>query len=264
MENFKHCNEPNCNCRYTNNRDEFSDGEEIKPYRKHYQSVEPYQDNIYTEESYPPREQCMPPPREQCMPQHREPCIPPREQCMPQHRESCMSPPREQCIPQHIRNFGKSFIPPPTDQHNCCHNENFIPPNEMPDSEYSFDGEQNNYGPDYEYNLKDAIQMNKVNVEYNQRNFDEPICEKFIITDEYLLDYLLKKYKLDKNKLVLLIKKNKETEFKNLTIKDFYKQHKKIKHKPIKEQYTVLKRWNSSGLPVSKEELEDYHEKYIK
>ena len=99
----------------------------------------------------------------------------------------------------------------------------------------------------------------------HKKHCDEPIHPRdFVITDEYLLDYLLKKYGIDQHKLVLTIRKNKELEFKKFTLKCFYRENNHIKCKPIKEQYKVFKNWNCSDIYISKEELEDYYEQYIK
>ena len=86
------------------------------------------------------------------------------------------------------------------------------------------------------------------------------------MTDEYLLDYLLRKYKLDKYKLIASIKKSKENEFKLHVLKDFYKHHKYLIKlcKPLKEQYKIFKQWNCSGMDISREELEDFYEEFIK
>ena len=59
-------------------------------------------------------------------------------------------------------------------------------------------------------------------------------CE---ITDTEILNYLLYKYRLDKHKLIISMKKNRDNEFKVTVMNRFYKENKFIKCKPIKEQY---------------------------
>ncbi|QGR53758.1 hypothetical protein [Moumouvirus maliensis] len=87
---------------------------------------------------------------------------------------------------------------------------------------------------------------------------------KFIVTDEYLLDYLLKKYRLDKNKLVYTIQEQKKREYKSIIIEFFYKENMGIKYKNIKEQYKIFKKWNESGLEISFEDLDNFFEEKIK
>jgi len=89
-----------------------------------------------------------------------------------------------------------------------------------------------------------------------------------VVTDEFLLNYLLKKYKLDKIKLINSIIKHREIDAKLCIMRDFYDQNKKILFKPtckpFKEQYKIFKEWNCSGIYICKEELEDYYENHVK
>jgi len=87
-----------------------------------------------------------------------------------------------------------------------------------------------------------------------------PHPQKFIVTDEYLLNYLLKKYQLDKQKLIKSIERTYEKEMKLSVIKKFYKQNKYLINRPFKEQYQYFKQWNNTGIYISKEELEDFFE----
>lgn len=87
---------------------------------------------------------------------------------------------------------------------------------------------------------------------------------KFIVTDEYLLEYLLKKYRLEKNKLIHMIENQKKHEYIMSVIEFFYKENKEIKKKPIKDQYKYFKQWNESGLKISIEDLDNYYENKIK
>jgi sulfur relay (sulfurtransferase) DsrF/TusC family protein len=143
------------------------------------------------------------------------------------------------------------------DHKNKCisHNKEYCPC----DEEYSQYDSDNNYQTD----IKQYPHQNLQNP--HAQNFpNEPMYKPFLVTDEYLLNYLLKKYKLDKHKLVQMIKKTKENEFKMLVLKDFYEDCENIQLKPVKEQYQLFKRWNHSGIWITKEELENYYEKYIK
>ena len=83
------------------------------------------------------------------------------------------------------------------------------------------------------------------------------------ISDAELLDYLLKKYHLNKDAVIHSIIKQKEYRFKLNLMHDFYHQFKKIGFKPIKEQYRIFKEWNCNGPYISREELQDYYEKYV-
>lgn len=84
------------------------------------------------------------------------------------------------------------------------------------------------------------------------------------VSDTELLEYLLQKYHLNKEAVIHSIIKQKEHRFKMNLLKDFYHQFHKIVYRPIKEQYHVFKEWNYHGPYISREELQDYYEKYIK
>lgn len=86
------------------------------------------------------------------------------------------------------------------------------------------------------------------------------------ITDEYLLDYLLQKYRLDKRKLIASIIKSREMEFKMDVMKNFYDHNRYLinSHKPISHHYKIFKQFNLDRYDISIEELDDYYEKYIK
>ncbi len=84
------------------------------------------------------------------------------------------------------------------------------------------------------------------------------------ITNDFLLDYLLRKYKLSKDKLISSIKKHRKNEFRILILKNFYELHLYLINKPLKEQYKVFKKWNTSGVGVSKEYFENYFEENIR
>jgi hypothetical protein len=102
---------------------------------------------------------------------------------------------------------------------------------------------------------------------YARKGQSKPLpYDDFIVTDEYLLDYLLRKYKLDKHKLISSIKKTKENEIKMHIMKDFYKycKHYNQINKPCKELYKIFKQWNRSGIDIFKEEFENYYEEYAK
>lgn len=83
------------------------------------------------------------------------------------------------------------------------------------------------------------------------------------ITDEFLLNYLLRRYNLDKYKLINMIKKNRKNETKHLIIQDFYNLHRDLINKSLDEQYHIFKKWNDSEFYISKTDLEDYLNEYI-
>lgn len=93
-------------------------------------------------------------------------------------------------------------------------------------------------------------------------NYSE-YCEipEIIITDKYLLGYLLKKYKLDKNKIIATLKIIKEKEIKLDVIKEFYNRNKILSKRPFREHYNLFKQWNDSGFIICEEELESYYDK---
>ena len=84
------------------------------------------------------------------------------------------------------------------------------------------------------------------------------------INDTYLLNFLLGKYKLDKQKLIISIQKSLENDFKFRVITGFYNDNENIIDKPVREQFKLFKQWNKGGIYLSKEEFEDYYEKNIK
>lgn len=87
-----------------------------------------------------------------------------------------------------------------------------------------------------------------------------------IITDEYLLNFLLKKYNLNKTKLIAMIKNTKEKELKTQIMKDFYNNNdnNNLLLKPFIEQYKLFKIWNKSGFIICKEDFEAFVESNIK
>jgi hypothetical protein len=86
------------------------------------------------------------------------------------------------------------------------------------------------------------------------------------ISDEYLLEYLLMKYKLDKDKLVQSILKSHEHDNKLHVMWEFYKDNKFLikQSKPLKDHYKVFKQWNCNRIDISREELEDYFDQYVR
>ncbi|XWV26987.1 hypothetical protein QJ857_gp0062 [Tupanvirus soda lake] len=181
------------------------------------------------------------------------------------NKEECYNrppPPREECYNR----------PPLQQQIECCGNRPPHPPREKcfepgPNSDMfepnssEISACSSEPGPYYK-----NIQRHGPN-HHNKIPYNTSLCsDDFIVTDEYLLDYLLKKYKLDKHKLILSIKKSKENETKLCILRDFYKYNKNLIKicMPIKEQYKIFKKWNGSDINISKEELEDYYENYIK
>lgn len=88
--------------------------------------------------------------------------------------------------------------------------------------------------------------------------------ENYYITDGELLDFLLKKYNLNKQMLVNSILKQKEHKFKFNLLKNFFDKNKKRTNRPIRDLYRFFKEWNYDGPHIGKEEFEDHYEKYIK
>lgn len=79
-----------------------------------------------------------------------------------------------------------------------------------------------------------------------------------VITDEYLLEYLLKKYGLDKTKLINMLKNYKEKEIKADVIKKFYKRNKFVHYEPFCNHLDIFQKWNDSGFIICADELETY------
>ena len=96
-----------------------------------------------------------------------------------------------------------------------------------------------------------------------QKIINNPNCDDYI-SDTFLLNYLLKKYKLDKQKLILSIQKHREKDFRLRVICNFYEDNEDVVNKPFREQYRMFKEWNQGGIYICKEEFENYYDKYIK
>lgn len=83
------------------------------------------------------------------------------------------------------------------------------------------------------------------------------------ISDSQLLSFLLRKYSLDKTKLIASLRRTREKRIRNSILEDFYKyrdqyDHPSYRERPIDEHYTVFKKWNRSDVKITKSELEDY------
>ncbi|AKI80467.1 hypothetical protein QJ850_gp232 [Acanthamoeba polyphaga mimivirus] len=99
---------------------------------------------------------------------------------------------------------------------------------------------------------------------FQKRQYNKPTYHRFEVTDEYLADYLLRKFGLDKEKVVRSIQKNKKDEFKAMILDYFYKENPKIKHQSINNQYKLFRKWNKSGLKIKIDDLEIYYENKVK
>ena len=98
-------------------------------------------------------------------------------------------------------------------------------------------------------------------------NIHEDIPEQLDIdiTDSDILNFILLKYKLNKLKIINMIKKLKEKEIKNKIIKIFYKKHD-IYHKSIHEQYIIFLKWlnkTNYKVEISKDDIENYYDNHF-
>ena len=210
-----------------------------------------------------PREPCGPILRESCRPILREPCGPvqrgsyipiprepydhiPKEPCGPIQRGSYDPIPREPYGPIQCGSYDKPCDPFPYQQcnesrmdqynhHDCRLNDLDI----NPDPRHNSFSNMNNYP-------------------HNNQKYND--C----IDDTYLLKYLLKKYNLDKQKLICSIQKTREKNFKRQVICNFYEDNAHLINRPFIEQYRMFKEWNHDGIHISKEDFENYYERYIK
>ncbi|AGC01756.1 hypothetical protein H012_gp709 [Acanthamoeba polyphaga moumouvirus] len=144
-------------------------------------------------------------------------------------------------------------------QEHDCNNINYYPNNENI-HECEIISDYNN--SEVDQNCDTEISSNLKTI--GGKHYVKPRYTKFIVTDEYLLDYLLKKYRLEKNKLIHTIQEQKKREYKSMIIEFFYKENVNVKYKNIKEQYKILKKWNESGLEISFEDLDNFFEEKIK
>ena len=96
----------------------------------------------------------------------------------------------------------------------------------------------------------------------------EPRCipprEPIVITDECILEYLLIKYRLDKNRLISLLVRKAENEIRCSILNAFFCEFGRTSCKDVCEQYEIFKRWNYDSVCVSRSEFEDYYDTYIK
>ena len=84
------------------------------------------------------------------------------------------------------------------------------------------------------------------------------------VSNDELLHFLLKKYKIDKNNLISYILTTREKKFKITVIQNFYEDNGHLIHKPIHVQYKLFKQWNSGRIHISKEEFENFHDQFMK
>lgn len=83
------------------------------------------------------------------------------------------------------------------------------------------------------------------------------------ITNDDLLDFVLRKYKIDKNKLIHSLIRIREQEHKMCVFHNFYKYNECLISKSLKEQYKVFKKWYCGCIPIEKEDFEKYYDKFI-
>lgn len=93
---------------------------------------------------------------------------------------------------------------------------------------------------------------------------NEPCYREFMVTDGYLLDYLLRFYRLDKEKLIISIKKSKEKEFKMGIIDNFYCQNRHLWNRPFPEHLRAFSKFSYCGPIIDPEDLESYYEEFIR
>ncbi len=99
----------------------------------------------------------------------------------------------------------------------------------------------------------------ETNAPYHSRTVNQDV-----IDDAYVLNYLLKKFKLDKSKLIHKIRRERRKESKLELIDQFYKTHTDIGYRKLKKQYQIFSIWNPSDLEVSLAEFEDFYEQYVR
>lgn len=289
MEQFKKCNNPNCqHCP----GDKFIDGmifEEsyneqptsIPPYNeKHfnirepscipnkpiYQRDQPYDSNNSQFQREPPCHPNKPPcSREQLHYPNKPLCLPNKSQCLQNNA----------CYPEEPQYH---YQEPYYSRNPHCHPKdyNFQQNNQITEDNDIFEPNYSDSCMDTENETTDQSAIN--NNQY-QRHFPigkqctqskNPLYrqanDEYMISDEYLLNYLLRKYKLDKYKLIASIKKSKDYENKIYIMKTFYKNNKFLinTYKPFIEHWKIFKKWNCGRLDINKEELQDYYEEYVK
>lgn len=108
--------------------------------------------------------------------------------------------------------------------------------------------------------FKESLQFEKI---IDTHDISEQI--DMDITDSDILNFILLKYKLNKLKIINMIKKLKEKEIKNKIIKIFYKKHD-IYHKSIHEQYIIFLKWlnkTNYKIEISKDDYENYYDNHF-
>ena len=79
-------------------------------------------------------------------------------------------------------------------------------------------------------------------------------------TDSYLLEYLLHKYRIDRDGLITYLMKQDLVVEKRLLFEQFYLDYPEFEEGvAVSDQYEELLVWNCSEIDVSEEELGDYY-----
>ena len=125
------------------------------------------------------------------------------------------------------------------------------------------------------YNNQNYVPMNCNNNQqnYNDQNYPPPNCNcnncmndiqynncnqiscNDNITDEYLLNYLLKKFNINKNNLIHTIKKHNESEEKKFLVKDFLEKNKYLENLDGNELYKLFCLWNKNNIHITENEF---------
>lgn len=160
----------------------------------------------------------------------------------------------------------------------CHHNRSYPPPPSMGGPSAPMQNQPASYGPPMPmpHHVNMPSSMNAHQMQYNAPihhrpppDYSEPssLCEEcyhrcihgdFVVTDTDILNLVIKKYNLDKDKLIAHIKRNKEQDCKQLVMDNFYKQHPHSERLSLHEQHQKIEDWNGSCYYISLGDLETY------
>ena len=127
---------------------------------------------------------------------------------------------------------------------NKCDNENYTIDN------WNYD---DCYKDNHEIHNNDEI--------YDNNDKCGSLTDRIYINDEYLLNYLLSKYKIDKSKLINSIIKSYNNENKKKLVDDFYCKYPDLltSIKTVKQQYKIFKKWNTTNIFVDINDFDDFY-----
>ncbi len=82
------------------------------------------------------------------------------------------------------------------------------------------------------------------------------------ITNDDILAFILKKYNIDKRRIVGTIFKIRVNKIKEHIINKFYLDNPRILKRKLRDQYIIFTNWNKSNVIITETEFEYFHDRY--